>query len=361
MKKQHVIALFLCVALLALAGCTAASLSSKDEYRSTAQSAPAAPMPEAAAEAPMMDSGWGYDMAEEEMIVTDPAKSDYDDAYTSGGGESGVNRAKIIKNASISLETREFTLHVDHVRQRAEEMGGYVSSSYVSGKEPENYYDAGRYASITVRIPQERMESFLADTRGLATVISENTSGDDITATYYDTSSRLEVYTAQRERVLALLEQAETMEDIIALETELSRLTYEIENLTGSLRQWDDLVDYATVTVDIREIPPALASTGKDSMGTRISDGFGRTLSGMAVFFENALVFLIAASPVIVLLAIVAAVVIVLVRRYGRKQKARMAEQGYFPANAGTYGDGKEKKKEKKNKAESNKKEGEGE
>ena len=66
----------------------------------------------------------------------------------------------------------------------------------------------------------------------MATVTYESTGTEDITASYFDTESRLEIYQTQRERVLALLEEADTMEDILTLETELARLNYEIDALT---------------------------------------------------------------------------------------------------------------------------------
>lgn len=337
--KKTIIALFLCAALPLCAAC-----SSRMSYES-----PAAPAPAPAAAAPReaaMDSGgmavtggWGNADTEKAVAQNSAAQEESGESYG----------AKIIKNASISLETREFDAHTAYIRQRADDMGGYVSNSYTSGKKPESYSDSGRYASITVRIPQQRLESFLADARGIATVVSESMSGDDITTSYYDTESRLSVYTTQRDRVLALLSKAETMEDIIALESELSRITYEIESLTTSLRRWDNLVDYSTVTVDLREIAVFSTSASPDSFGTRISEGFAKTLSGLAVFFENLLVFLIVASPVLLLLALITVVVLLLVRRNNRKRAAHMAQQGYAPYTGG-YGNATQPYVEKKHK-----------
>jgi hypothetical protein len=264
----------------------------------------------------------------------------YDERAGNGGGSnSKASATKIIKTARISLETREFDAHVRHVRQQAEDMGGYISDSYVDGKAPEYYDDNGRYASITVRVPQERMESFLSDTRGLATVINESIGGDDITFAYSDTEKRLEIYTSQRERILALLETAENVEDIIELETELSRLTYEIEDLTSSLRGWDDLVDYATVTVEINELPPSTPATGPDDMGTRIREGWQGSLNGITVFFQGLAVFLIGASPVLLILAVLAVIIIAFARRYSRKRRARREQSGAAFTAGGPYAD----------------------
>jgi hypothetical protein len=103
----------------------------------------------------------------------------------------------------MGLETREFDTVLAHVKQKTVDMGGYVATSYVSGKKPENYNDSGRYASVPLRIPQERMETFLSDARDIATVTYENSGGEDITANYFDTQSRLEIYQTQRDHIKA--------------------------------------------------------------------------------------------------------------------------------------------------------------
>jgi len=326
MKKRW-IALTLIFALL-FAGCSASSTPQLVQRGGAAGSAPAATSAPAAAPVPAAqekgkeDFGLG-DSADESAAVQNAAQSE--EQY---GGH------KVIKSASLSLETREFDSVLAHIKQKAADMGGYLASSNVSGRKPENYNDPGRYASLSVRIPQEKMDLFLSDARGAATVVSENSSGEDITSSYFDTDSRLKIYEAQRGRIEALLEKATTMEDIIKLETELSRLTYEIENLTTQLKRWDNLVDYSTVNIELSEIPAAKPVASNDSVGTRISEGLSATLSGIAVLFENLFVFVVVALPVLLILAAIA-VAVVLLTRSGRKKRA--AKQAQPPASSYGY------------------------
>ncbi len=309
-KRYRVLAFALLAVFLLAAGCSVRKNSSADYAPSAPQTAPV-PMPESPAE-DRGEAGGGWDNIEAESVKGD-IKPDY-------GGH------KIIRTAGLGLETREFDRDLAYIKQKVVDMGGYVSDSYVSGRKPVNYNDPGRYASISTRIPQQRMEAFLADARGIATVTYENSGGQDITSSYFDSESRLAIYNAQRERIMKLLEKAENMEDIISLETELSRLTYEIEGLTTQLKRWDDLVDFATVSIDLTEIPPAVAIASNDDFGTRINEGLADTLSGIAVFGENLLVFLIIASPVLGVLFVIGLIVFFIVRRSRRKLRARMAE-----------------------------------
>ena len=79
-------------------------------------------------------------------------------------------------------------------------------------------------------------------------------SAEDISEMYYDTEARLHTQQIKRERLQALLEEAKHMEDIITLESAISDTDLAIENLTGSLRRYDSLVGYATVTVRLTEV-----------------------------------------------------------------------------------------------------------
>ncbi|MDL2258582.1 DUF4349 domain-containing protein [Eubacteriales bacterium OttesenSCG-928-K08] len=310
-------ALLLLAIMLVLAGCSAKGglpqTMAATENWAYDQAAPAAEAPMPTFEPEIDKSTASWDGVDYDSVVSEEGEA-------VAGGAAGH---KIIKTANLGMESRQFEELLSYINEKTQSMGGYVSYSHTSGRKPENYYDSGRYASITIRIPQKSMESFISDARALefATVTNESRGGEDITSSYYDSESRLTIYTTQRDRILALLEQADTMEDIIALESELSRLTYEIEALTTQLRRWDDLIDFATVSIDIREIAPNAPVASNDTFGTRISEGFARTLSGIAVFFENAAVFLIIASPVIILLGIIAAVVLLIIRSRGKKKK----------------------------------------
>ena len=314
--KNKWIAIVLSALLLLSAFVGCAAMKSED----SATAAPAAPMP---AEMPAAENG-----SVSGSTAQDAAKGGWLNGTEAQEGETSPDYGghKIIKTASMGLETREFDSVLAHVKQKIADMGGYVSTSYVSGKKPENYNDSGRYASISLRIPQERMEAFLADTRGIATVTYENSGGEDITASYFDTQSRLEIYQTQRDHIKALLDNPNTpLEDRILVEQELFRLTYEIESLTTQLRRWDDLVAFASITVELNEIPPAVAVASNDDFGTRVREGLQNTLSGMAVFFENLVVFLIVASPALLIIAVIVIVIVALARRRRRKRREAMA------------------------------------
>lgn len=82
----------------------------------------------------------------------------------------------------------------------------------------------------------------------------QNTELQNITETYYDTDGRLKTQQIKLERLQKLLAQAENMEDIITIESAISETEWNIEDLSGTLRHYDALVDFATVTVSLQEV-----------------------------------------------------------------------------------------------------------
>ncbi|NCC69379.1 MAG: DUF4349 domain-containing protein, partial [Clostridia bacterium] len=90
----------------------------------------------------------------------------------------------------------------------------------------------------------------------------------------------------KQERLLALLEKADVMEDIIALENSLSDVQYQIEQLTSTLKRYDGLVDYSSINITINEVIRLSDEPGEaDSLGERLSKAFvgGFSDFGMAL------------------------------------------------------------------------------
>ena len=100
----------------------------------------------------------------------------------------------------------------------------------------ENGY--GRSLSLTVRIPSDSLDAFLSQSEGVGVVQESSIYEEDVTDQYFDTERRLEGYQTQYDRILALMEQAETVDELISIESELNRIYYQIESLTGSLQSW---------------------------------------------------------------------------------------------------------------------------
>ena len=107
---------------------------------------------------------------------------------------------------------------------------------------------------MTVRIPAQQLDAFLSSVSEVSNVISRNDSVSDVTLQYVDMESHKKALTAEQDRLLELLEQAESVEDIITIESRLSDVRYQIESMESQLRTLQNQVSYSTVYLDIQEV-----------------------------------------------------------------------------------------------------------
>ncbi len=79
---------------------------------------------------------------------------------------------------------------------------------------------------------------------------------NDVTNQHTDLTIRLENAEKSRQRLLALIEKATKIEDIIKIEAALRRLTGEIERMKGQLKLMIDQIAFSTVTVSLHANAP---------------------------------------------------------------------------------------------------------
>ena len=243
----------------------------------------------------------------------------YDDGADSGG--SVLEDQKIIYTGTLNLETTDFDGTAKAVTALADTLGGYLESSTV-GNGGRSY----RWAEYTVRVPAAQFQSFLDQAGNLAHVTWQNTDLQNITETYYDTEGRLKTQQIKLERLQKLLAQAENMEDIITIESAISETEWNIEDLSGTLRHYDALVDFATITVSLQEVykysdTEELPENFGDRLGSALSRGWHSFVDGMADFA----VALAYNWMWIILWAVIIAAVVAVVRKVRRRNGTKLA------------------------------------
>lgn len=239
-------------------------------------------------------------------------------------GEQSQTGRKIIKSANVELETKEFDKTVNIITEKTNYLGGYIESSSISGGRPVNKDDfRNRVASFKLRVPEKSFEQLLLDFNDIGNVINISRGGDDITSQYFDTEARLKSLTIQEERLLEILKKADKIEDIIQLERELSDVRYQIESYTGTLRKWDNLVNFSTIDVmvyEVREIQEPEPVT----LGDRIENGFKKSIKGIINLGKELLVAVAVLLPIIFVLSIVGLVVFYIIKKVSKRRNKKI-------------------------------------
>lgn len=199
---------------------------------------------------------------------------------------------KIIKTARLNIEVHDFEAAAGDVERLAQASEGFVSNSnsYVT--------DTGhKRGTVTIRVPAEGFLNAVEEIKKLGKVKSTSSSGQDMTEEYVDLDARLRTLEKQEGRLLEILENASTVEDLLKVEVHLGRVRGEIERITGRLRYLDNMVDLSTITVDMFEPEPITHSWGlRDSLSSSVK-GFIGTANFLIVFAGNVM-------PAVILLAL---------------------------------------------------------
>jgi hypothetical protein len=144
----------------------------------------------------------------------------------------------------------------------------------------------------------------------------------NITQQYTDTASRLSAYETEEARLLEILAEAETVEDMIAVENRLGDIRYQKESLTSQLQNWDNQVSYSSVTIVLNEVQELTPEpTEEPTYWEEVGAAFRSTLRGLFIIAKTLLKFLIAATPVLVPILLVIVVILAVHRRKKKQQK----------------------------------------
>lgn len=235
--------------------------------------------------------------------------------------------AKIIRTARMTIQTLDFEKSITDLAALTENHGGYYETAQI---ESGGYYNqnARRSAYYVVRIPKENFVAFRDAIGSVGYVYSATEDTQDVGEDYYDTEARLETLTTKRERLLALLDKAELMEDIISLESALADVQYEIDMHTSTLRKYDSLIDYSTFTINLDEVVKIDEEPGpQESFGAKLldslKDGWSDFVDGLQDF-----AFWFARNVItLVILAMIVVIVIKVVFVIRKKRRSKTKDQ----------------------------------
>lgn len=263
MTRKKIFVISTTFLLLILAACGAATASSEE-----AMSAPAA------------------------MYAQDTAAYDTADAFMEEGGfaasdgELGLNNVEqdisiqvtqerlIIRTANMSLVVTDTEEAMATISRMAEENGGWVVNSSVF-----QYNENAKTGNITIRVPSSGFNSAMEALRSMAVEVrQESTSGQDVTEEFVDISARLGNLEVTADRVRAFLDVAETVEEALDVNRELSRLESEIEAMKGRLQYLSQSASFSTITVDLT---PDILSQPIESPGWRPARVFRNAIDSL--------------------------------------------------------------------------------
>lgn len=272
----------------------------------------AAPMMDYASESMRAASEADYEEYIPEMSMGEMALTST--AGTSNGSVFEDETRKIVRTASIDISTAEFDKSLSLIHQMCKENGGWISSSSVVSK------SGGMSASMTLRIPSDKLDTFLGRTGELGRIIRQDESAEDRTDSYRDTQSRLKTQKMLLERLQNLVTTSEKLEDLLQLERQIAEIQYNIDTLTSSLKSTDQQVNFSKVDISLKEEKKKeVVETREITFGERLSAALELGLSSFSESLQNMVLILAAMLPYLIAGICILLCAVFVIRRMKKK------------------------------------------
>lgn len=234
---------------------------------------------------------------------------------------------KLIKRQSYSVETKNFDKFLDELDELTTSSGGYVENSEVAG----NHYNdkANRSANYTLRIPVDQLSDFKKNIEEKANVIRSSEQVEDVTLNYVDTESHITALKAEQESLMELMEKAETLEAIIAIQTQLTNVRYQLESYESQIRTYDNAIQYSSITISIREVEREVQAA--ESFGGRLKERLTSNLYSLQKGFYSFALWFLGDLPYILIAVVLILVVFLIIRKMRRNRKKNSMTDSGLP------------------------------
>lgn len=156
---------------------------------------------------------------------------------------------RVIRTGQLSVEVERFDDAARRLVAIAEGAGGFVADSSYAGD------GSASRGTFVLRVPAARFGEVLRQVEALGEVRRRQISGQDVTEEFVDLEARIRNLERQEARLLAFMDRATKIPDLLAIESEVTRVRGEVERLTGRLRFLANKVDLATVTAEVSQKP----------------------------------------------------------------------------------------------------------
>lgn len=254
--------------------------------------------------------GDGYSVGQAMLTRDEVASSDMDFSYgvtgsapkvansiamESGSGEVAKNTDRmIIKTGSLSMVVKDVNNAVAEVVKYATDNGGFVvyTNIYKNGITP-----AGE---VTVRIPAKVFDVGVGEIKKIGEVKSESVNGQDVTEEYVDLEAQLKNLRASENQFLQIMNRAVKIEDVLAVQRELTNVRGQIESIQGRMKYLSQSAELSTLTVYLSTDPnvlPTLDEQDKWKPWAQVKNA-ARSLVEVAKGLANFIIWIVVYLPV---------------------------------------------------------------
>lgn len=239
------------------------------------------------------DSGWGTPSA---SAATDPKMP-----------------RKIVQNMDMSVEVKDIGKSMDKITDVVKSVGGYIVSSSTTTNE-DNFT-----GNIVIKVPADKLISSAKKIGDLGQIRRRGITSEDVTQEYYDSQARLKVMQKKEERLISFMDQAKKVEELIALENELTNVRSEIEVLQGRINFLNNSTTYSQIAIELIQGKAEKIVAPKGTV-SKAWEGLVSSINNLGAFFNWLFIAIVTLIPYILIFGIIYWIYRVVKRRRNKDQ-----------------------------------------
>lgn len=296
-------------------------------------------------------TGSTYSIASATGSESDTVADTVDEGYADENGEASGDDGsilrkqedqKIVYTGEMEIQTLDYDKSVADIKQKIREMGGFSEyekeNDYDYGwydYEPDSYRkDKNRTLNITARIPSDNFEAFMAVVGETGKVMNKSVRAENISQAYAETETYKLALEKEQSRLLQMMDKAETIEDMIAVESRLSEVERLLSMYKTDLAAMDKDVEYSTVSIEIEEVVRYSETKTGTSFGERLSNAFTESIAGFILFCQELILMIVRVFPFIIIIGIIIAVAVKSSKKNNKKKRELYEKQRKKTATA---------------------------
>ena len=322
MKKRKLVVIAVLAAALCLSSCGTSTIDSATQSAGSYSGENA-------------ENGY-YDSYASEEAEAKSADEEYSgdaaaagDAGDPGSGDSALRAQdgqKIVYTGRLQMQTLEYDKSAANIRAKIREAGGF-SESESEHDNNYNWYNNGnpgntRYLSITARIPSEKFEAFMDSLSGDGKVMSRSVSAENISQVYANKESYKKALEKEQERLLIMMDKAETIDEMILVESRLSEVERQLNLYKTDLAAMDKDVEFSTVYIELEEVKRYTEEVVQTPFAEEAKYALEDEVNSFRNFCKGNILFVVRHFPYLIILA---AVIVLLLRASARDRARRIA------------------------------------
>lgn len=241
-----------------------------------------------------------------------------------------VDSQKVVKNASVTAETKNYAEATDKLKALISTNGVVIASS--NTKVEASYYSSNdmlRNANYVLKVPAEKFDAFIDGLGEFLNITYITTSTEDVSDMYYDLEAVIETLNAKRDSLLEMLNATDSKtnfsywkqltEELTEIETQIARYEAQMKALSGR-------VNYSTVTLSLTEVGE-LTETEEQTYGDELAEAIKNGFEFILEFFKAILVIIIYLLPFGIVSGGVFAIIFCSIR-HSKKKRTKRIEKG---------------------------------